>query len=312
MAENDITIAMWGPKGSGKTCLIYSFGYTITHIYAGDQDGLTFVLTDGDGQEVQIDAPNKIDPIVKGTQNPTGINWQISREHIDPNSERQYRYAISSYLHWLYFVDDQGSLLDGMLDEKNITPEVEFARSRILRAPNIIILLDHDLLVRSNTAVSGNRMTKEDYHQKILNLFRLLNQEAFTRRIAVCLTKADKFDDGMRKRAQTTPKKAWELIVAFFGSEMEHSFKVQAKRHTIRPFVISSKMDGIDDRWMPDGVQWPFFWLLEETERDKIRSSFSSSPLKTISNWLFINERENEYIPYPKMEWGRLKKRQNK
>mgnify|MGYP001283768713 CR=1 FL=1 len=122
LTENEITIAMWGPKGSGKTCLIYSFGHTITHIYAGEQDGLTFVLTDENGQEVQIESPNKIGPIVTGTQSPTGINWQISREHIDPESEIEYKYAISSYLHWLYFVDDQGSLLDGVLDEKNMTP----------------------------------------------------------------------------------------------------------------------------------------------------------------------------------------------
>ncbi|KAA3642050.1 MAG: hypothetical protein DWQ07_25995 [Chloroflexi bacterium] len=307
---DEIGIALWGPKGSGKTSMIFAFGDLVNKKYFNSKDGFIYQIQDIDGVLIDVLPPQEIKDIREGSEDATGVNWQFSRVPNENNKNLQYAdhaYALSSHIHWIAFFDDKGDRMVEMLKTGN--PDNDKTLLRIMRAQNVIILLDPTLLVDTeymDPATETVRFTKEKYKSMVANLCVALSKyqadsQIINRRIAVCLTKADWLDRGRLDRAQRSPETAWELIEEEFGSDMVSI--LQRHSDIVRPFAVSAK--GVEDnKWNPIGIEWPFFWLFEESEQAAIVESGNDNRLSSLKRFLFQRQRSNEYIPYPKIRWG--------
>ncbi|HNB93320.1 MAG TPA: hypothetical protein PKV31_10430, partial [Saprospiraceae bacterium] len=146
-----------------------------------------------------------------------------------------------------------------------------------------------------------NTFTREEYTQIIHYLLMTLSKNSPQKRyLAMCITKMDKM------RIQGSP---WTLLKRLFGQEMFIVLENYKKLFDIEVFVtsaagfvkdkkdnmgvkVSNEVDGdIKDisQWQPVNTAAPFFWIFENREKEKIKSSGNS-----FSNNL------RYYIEYPR------------
>ncbi|KAA3642052.1 MAG: hypothetical protein DWQ07_26005 [Chloroflexi bacterium] len=280
----DVSIAFWGPKGSGKSSMIYSFGYAVTRKYE-PQNGLRVFLREIDGKTpVFIDKPSSIKEIRDGTEDYTIKNWKIGRTpegRLNPIARHLKR--ASTFTHDIAFFDDKGARLVELVNGRKLFSEQQFARARsmLVNAHNTIILLDPSLLDDSEleVGVEVSKYTRDEYRNFVKTLCRMIWKERNAPgRFAVCFTKSDKLNLGRVERAKADDENKWGLIEDEFGPEMVAFFHSQVQ-HEIKPFIVSSMKDD-KDAWDPDDVELPIFWLLEKTELEILQPKQKKRYLK--------------------------------
>jgi hypothetical protein len=239
----------------------------------------------------------------------TVTNNSFSRE---PRNDRKFapwelqKLKISCHTHHISFCDDSGGKLFELVatDEPNQVDDLESVWVRFKDAKNIVVLLDPSLLDDSEVEsdVGAVRYSRDTYLAHVRNLCqRLVKELPLQRRLAVCLTKADRLENGRVMQALANEDSAWRLIKEMFGDDMYRMLKTYSQLDAA-PFIVSAKKDRVN-RWDPMGVEYPFFWIFEDTETEALLESISDR--KTSSNSDFFRVVANwvnrlVYTKYPK------------
>jgi len=282
-------IVLWGPKGSGKTSLIYAFGDTINNKYASLNDEFSYDLLDPqtNGKTYAL-PPSMVADIRDGTQKSTVINrifHRSLRNDLRLPQWKKNQLEMSCFSHEISYYDDSGGRLIELVHRDAIAsdPVLESVWVRFKNAKNVAILLDPSLLDQEEIESDSEapRYSREAYLGFTHKLCqKMAGEQSIYRRLAVCLTKADLLDPGKVARALGSDSKdaTWELIADVFGEDMREMLKnLSNLKFKVEPFVVSAKKARVN-AWDPKGVEYPFFWMIEETEREYLSQRFDTSP----------------------------------
>lgn len=278
---SSITVAIWGPRASGKTWLWHAFVKTIAN-YNRPVNGLMYEI-----HESKINDFAFIEHSFSPTQNKDTSIFRFQRI----SASKSHREFLSSYSHKIFISDYAGGYFQG--DLRNTNQEEHLLRNVFTETAFVDVIL-----IALDSKFSG--ITKEEYPKLIRNFATALDKIEPNRKrlFAMCVTKAD-----------TIP--AWidanldALIELKFGVEMLDVCSEIAQKHDVQIFITSAigflhdtnksncdpdKGTIIDvENWTPYGVEYPFFWVFETIEKRKIKENnhFGKFALK-------------DYIEYPK------------
>ena len=276
--EGTTNVALWGPVGSGKSCLISAFSASL---YKYTSNKVVFSLEYDDKKFVDPFEYPSID-FVPATASPSDHFYYFSRRFKKNGASSQ----ISSYLHKLTIHDDMGGHLMGMLDEPD---EYQMTSQTILSADGIIIALDPTFLIPDNDIFNDDLsyhggFTRREYTDVVSKLCTFLENRKKTIHLAFCLMKSDTLRGYSRRTAIT-------VIENIFGKEMSELIKSQ---NSARAFTTSSfGFHPVNPKdWEPFGVEFPFFWIFETMERAKLEQDTSGVNI-------FRRNNLSQYIPYP-------------
>lgn len=315
LEKNEYTIALWGPRSSGKTWFIHAFARKLLKDYVNDTD-FTFDIRDA-VSNVPIPAIPPSD--IQGTMAIGDTTWLFSR---NPKKTTE-SHKISAYEHLITVTDDSGDATFYIQNTNN-----DMTKQNIVNSDYLLIMLDptrdptHASKPISSSEGNSHRkipgeldgqpeepsseISAEQYAEQLTLLFETLLIEGKDKHycIAVCITKVDQL--GVRRRDP------WEIIQLYFGRNMYdflQRYSQMKDRFTIETFSISSfgfvgsvrpeannaggKLKS-SDHWDPYNVEAPLFWLFEMIERKKLHHPQSG----VLGLSLFSKSRSDTYIPY--------------
>ncbi len=289
--ENETGIAIWGPVGSGKDWLINGFAKELEYYNNTDVDFM-FELTDEDGNPI-IPKPLSRDDI-KPTAESEDYVLRFTRRPKAKTDEHSH--SVSTYQHKINIHNDPGGrLLEALSKQEGSTYQT------LVESRYIIVVLDPGFLpfeteldegqVKKNSneylsiVKKGSSLTPKEYKLAIQTLLTTLSEKTATQKryLAICLTKMDK--KGIRGNS-------WDLLRRLFGSDMHEIlkkyktnfeievFSTSAAGYIKNPGSISSRKSNEEDgkikdkdKWNPINTATPFFWIFENKEKERLKSS---------------------------------------
>ena len=283
---DEMNVALWGTSGSGKTWLLHALAKELMWYTQNDPE-FNYTLVDEDQQALFPFPPDTTD--VGGTLSPEDRMWVFKR--VGKINSRAHQ--ISSHEHKIIVHDDMGrNLVDA------ISPGNEGLTAETLKhSPNLILLLDPSTVKGSGVGPDSdsNRLEKHEYAQYMHNLINTLQKKGGTRRLAVCLSKADLLKVLLPIQ---------ELVKAVFGADVMAQFRnpnLQVEYFRVSAVGYLKQPNGREvpnldtsgnirekDAWDPFNVVSPFFWIFESIERERVQKGD------------FLGDRGRSYIPYPK------------
>jgi hypothetical protein len=289
--NNNSSIIMWGPKGSGKTWLLHAFVKELEWYNEKDNEFI-YSLKDTDGNIIYSPASINSMDVAPSAQSEDHV-WIFERTGRNPKA---HGHQVSTHTHRIVVHDNPGLWLTDAVD-----PQSNFSNgvvtSTLQSSNNIIITLDPTSVKNSPvvTADIPDVPSKADYERWINILLNIILQKHPVANTAVCLSKSDliKFylptDEIIRVVFGEGVVKAFKkpgLNVNFFRvSSVGHIKTLDGKRIANLDDSLQSIKD--EARWDPVNVVAPFFWLFENIERQRIKKGD------------IFGDREKHYIPYP-------------
>jgi hypothetical protein len=290
-------IALWGPKGAGKTWLLNAFMKDLDK-YNTDTSNFSYFLHNKTGMQTPLINGLDAETFGPSVENET-IRWEFQRrgKQLDKRSHQ-----VSTHTHDIAVHDNPGDWLTNAVSPNNSNRNA-LAVSMLRKSNNLIMVLDPTHVIGTpipGEEINPNAPTKTEYAQWFSILMQFLKEQELQANIAVCLSKSDKIKVYLETK---------ELIRVIFG---ENIIRILEKSgFNINYFRVSAtgKINHIDgktesnldhetqsikdiDQWRPINVSAPFFWLFEIIERERIRKDD------------FFGDREKIYIPYPQAEMG--------
>ncbi|MBI5223172.1 hypothetical protein HY990_01995 [Candidatus Micrarchaeota archaeon] len=317
---SDVSIALWGPHGAGKTWLVKSLAKSLEK-HNGEASELRYGIRNANtGEDLYYEGIPEVFPTV----GMVGEEWIFGRK-VNTRFVKKvsYKHKISVYEHRIEIRDVEGELTEKLKEHEDIQKYIRGAKSVLLildpfqfgdRPPESSPMPNRDDDVGntesnvSHIKAEKTIFTEEDYCRLVRDLIKLLSNSNNTKNLAICVTKYDRL--GIRTRDP------WEVIDIKFGTQMLELFRATikdpSKNLNIRPFLVSSfgyldkaqtqpnfnQNSGFiqkKDAWEPFNVEAPFFWLFEQTERQILNQASQN-----IFQKLFERDRIQSYIPYPK------------
>ena len=327
-------IALWGPQSSGKSWLLFAFQRRVRMIDENLKRGLInqdfrISLT---AKDIDIQNDDLLQPPA-ATEDIIAKRILFYRQMTPSKSSMQtsLQHKINTHSHEIMVMDNQGQMLvpgtvqkqkNDNLEEQgnpqNLSDEairrIEAARDFAVRSPNIIVVLD------SKEEKDNSKYKISDEINKFLNDNVLRSGRKYN--IAFCLTKVDSLGELDIQGANDETVQSFLIRqLGLKGQEKIIGFaqELQQDGHEARLFATSacgymynpdtrkrvSNLDGNNtiadiENWRPEGIEKPFFWLLEKIEKNRISEIEQSgnryervlwkSPMKA--------DRVDHYLPY--------------
>ncbi|MFZ5858338.1 MAG: hypothetical protein ACOYZ6_16050 [Chloroflexota bacterium] len=305
----EVSVALWGPRGSGKSWLISALSRILNLKYDKEIDGLNYHLEKVIGYGYQQGNSFVREPAATVDTDSTIINFERSR------TSEKFGQSISSFKHKIQIFDHPGDETTGAILIESNTRENQEKVARIAlnlaESDIVIIALDHSQFNYWRQEHYDNRdewieREKNEYVGYLSRLFSVLEsiRPDKKRFYAVCLMKADRIDDVQYNHPDG-------LIELLFGKKMLEAIK-SINPNQIKTFAVSSfgylpnsTRPNYDyntttiqepESWMPFGVEYPFFWAFEQLEKQSLLGKFN----KSLWGKLTAKSKIRKYISYPK------------
>ena len=294
-----LSVALWGPSGSGKSWLVNALGWTLQKQYSQPIDGLSYFL-----ERVQ---PYSEDELIHAPESTAYLQESLFRFERcrTSNSENQ---VMSSFKYEIRVFDNRGEGTIRILEDEGYF-HYDPIFINLVQADIVIVALDPTLLGQESDVGLEYCYTPAEYAGWVRKLFSILERSNPYKQkyYAVCVMKADTIPGVVYAHPRA-------VIEGVFGGEMTRALSIPDSEH-IDTFVVSSfgippksspKFDPstqvITDKenWRPYGVPFPFFWAFESVERMVLKQTFS----KTLWQRLTTKWRLRRYISYPRAHYG--------
>lgn len=302
-----VSIAFWGPTGSGKTTLWWAFWQQL-HLLSQrlKSQNVEFVLASKDGKV--IPDPSKLSP----TERPK--HDLVLYKRIQRGTE--FNEAVNTHAHWIGVLDTPGELTVKALDV-NPDPNSAFVRKILTTSKCLLVILN-----------KGN-MEAKAFYDNLVKLRKLLADHN-KKYIAFCITKTDGFGDDLNELdpylllikhfGEDTGEKIYSLIgQGGFRADGHNVFLCATSALGVikgEEGIIKSNFNRengtLEDlsAWSPQKVEQPFFWMFEKMELERIQKNHSSGLFYNIYGKEYKNARMSSYIRYNellrKIAWGDL------
>ena len=299
----ETSVALWGPRYSGKSWLINAFAWNIQQKYGGNTSGLQYKLI----RKLESSFPLDLTRRPEATSERTLISFRFERS----KTSNDYYQSISSFSHEIHLYDFPGESSVQMFDDDKSS---RFGMPDLLMdidADIVIIVLDPTRITDSHLSIFGfeTKYSQHEYAEMVRKLLRIFEKADPTKQrlYAVCITKVDIIPNGIYLHPDA-------LIEMFFGSEMSDALKIPPKEN-VQTFTTSScgflpsttqaNFDEVSqylknkDSWQPYGVEFPFFWAFEFQEKALLRNTLR----KGIFGNLTLRRVLNHYVQYPKPKY---------
>lgn len=318
------SIVLWGPTQAGKDWLIQAFVREL-EMLNDFNDNFHYRLT----ENLPGNAPFIIraqTPSNNPSIGPSDIEYQFERLSLAKNQSREHGITERVGKHKIIIHNNAGGILAKCLTEPAFLPATY---QTLTNADNIFLVMgppsekqSHSETPRRNMSLEKNNIAEmievaalsqntktsqaedtiedtafwsaQNYASFLERLFQSFNDRP--RNVAICMTKSDL--DNFRGEH-------FSILERRYGPELANIVKIQSRHHTIKTFATTaagylgheSNYDQTNgeikypNRWKPVGTTYPFFWMFELIERQRLAKE------KTF----FLDPRKF-YIPYPKMK----------
>ncbi len=306
MPVNTQRIALWGAPGSGKSWLANALGRSLMNFRQDDPD-FSYELREYSDEKFAPFVTPIAPPIYQPTNDLADFMWLFRRKA----KQKTFAHNISSNTHILHIYDING------LESVRLTDRV---KQNYTDVQLILLTLDPVMLnkdgkktvnkeVGNSDGQTGSNehsiMTRELY---LLSIKRLLDYIGETNNkhplIAVCVTKQDLWKEDIP---------AEMAIKHWFGQQMFDLFIQYSGEFKIKTFIMTS-CGWLDDdarkpnynkitgkllnvsQWKPRGVINPFFWFLDNREREMLL------PKKNLFRSFLERNPLRHFISYPTVD----------
>lgn len=325
--EDVSSIALWGPSGSGKDWLIRGFAKELQYFNQSYPE-FTFELYDEDDSPIMpIPPASSVIPgtlapedfVLKFVRRPSSNKNPSRAQQISAFTHQIILHNDAGGNLLSILVDQNASTLQTLIDSqyiivlldpthithniKQLDIETESKAGNKVNVEKKVLddfekgddYLDLPEIARKTI------FTREEYTKTVRFLLMALSKNPTQKRyLAICLTKMDK----IRMKGDS-----WTLLKRLFGQEMhdllityKKGFEIEVFATSAAGFIkdkndnmvvrISNEVDGhIKDpaQWQPVNTATPFFWIFENREKEKIKSSEK-----------FLSNNLKYYIEYPR------------
>jgi len=273
------TVALWGSRSAGKTCLILSLAKSI---YKYNSRNVSFGLRHENGEP--------FNPYSGGLSSLPTPDASVASYVLERRFKKDIPGAkTSSFKHKLLVHDDQGDVLMG-----KVLRHVDDSMS-VNRASAAFSILNgcDGIIVTLNTGVDDVSQFTIAFEKLIESISR---RQAPLSGLALCVTKADQLTIESHSVQNFDPE---YLMIRHFGKEeTQKIIKLADRVHPTKLFVTSAvgfvhgrtnfnpatnDLASLEE-WEPYGVEFPFFWILSNVEKGILQ------PKK---------KDLEKYIPYP-------------
>ncbi len=294
-------IALWGPQSAGKSWLLYAFMKRVKMLNDDLRRGLggrdfRITISAGDkdigrnADEAEFPSPTQ------DIQSKT-ILFRKQMMPSDASFSSSLLHRVNSHFHTIRVMDNQGQMIVPDDTRKNFLvgeggekvnkmskedrKKIDAAQDIVTKSSNIIVVLD------------SNRESTLDLSEK---LDRFVQDRIFYSdrkyNIAFCLTKVDQL--GILDIQNAADEDVESYLIGQLGKvesdvilDMVKSLKTyghdarlfatsacgylyDSREQNRRPNLAPDGSIGEISQWKPEGVEKPFFWLLEKTERNRL------------------------------------------
>lgn len=267
----NLSIAIWGPTGSGKTYLIDAFVKELQWYNQRDPE-FEYMLTTMNGSTV---AP---------TRRHRGPSQDIMESHFQFTrraKERSEAHLVSSQRHEIIIYDSPGGALMDALNPGGNRP----AAVTLTNSTGVIAILEAGF---QNFSGGGYGILTDEaaYNHYLRSLCELLVNNPLPgfpkRHLAVCVTKSDRLGSSI------FDLKGKEVVETFFGARIPATL-ASYERDLHIGYFCTSAVGYYRDRgeilsnlepatgtilypelWHPLNIAAPFFWLFEEVEKARL------------------------------------------
>ena len=278
-------VALWGPTGTGKTCLVYALAREFEKYYNPRPDNSsTYHLLDHSGKPIARD-PDHDRPVA----NLVGKDSD-DKEYI---FERRFTDSRPTIAHTLIVRDDSGIKTLELLGREGGLSDDVMGVTRLNFCDSIAIMAFVELDCQSNAPSApdlGIVAKDKECEKAFCDLFEFLAKYPKSAKyLAVCVSKID-----VRPTVLREGEKLLELFAKtnrLLNSSSDHNGLVIKKFATS---AVGFLEDGntpnfnpdtgwlrLPDRWEPFNAAAPFFWIFEQIEKERVSQKqplFTSHP----------------------------------
>jgi len=311
-------ITLWGLPRSGKTFLLRAFEHQVKQIAAYLRRNGEFDLSLYQSKS-STSTRGRVDP----TDTLTPETWIFTRK----SEKKDCAHQVSTHYHTIRVIDNSGSVLhtpsqQEIANDPAIVTKAAGALNLLKNSDRLVLTLELGNInsgpdLDAEGGVSS-RFSSQDFFVFLRELWESLMQNGSPSRpvqIAGCLTKSDELGRNVETLDELT------LLILRFGEEygrriydLTHhqspswfSYKFfacsAAGRLSNNQVNISGNSVADFNEWHPINVEAPFFWLFEETERNRLDQSITnmSSILRFFYGRTARQARGESYISYSEM-----------
>lgn len=283
--KNDTSIVLWGPRYSGKSCLLRAFSASL---FKHNSDDVVYSLKDEQGEIIS--------PFLDFRREPATNNVDSKLISFSRRFNKSFAYGkTNSKKHTIKIWDLPGeAATNSLIDEAYNF--FDYKIDDLRKSDCILLTLDHTLIDNKRATTYFG---KDQYFALVGKLFSIINLKPKGKniKIAICLTKIDLIEDGYKT-------KPWDLLYKLFGTELFQLVKEQPNTEVFSTsaygFVnenktipnVSEDNQLIDQKkWEPFGVEYPFFWMFNSVEYESINRNFYEMIARKLLG--------QSFLPYP-------------